>query len=251
MQRILGKHKGACYTLPITQFSIATKYLRAHLGEVGLVTNNLGFNNIRPCLTPALTNESCVNRGIVAVRNDLPTIVSRLQNAAGPLVYFVGLEYSDPFLAYYLDGSAGRVIAQRGLVAMNEMNSVLSMVYRARSVPVADVPAASLSSSVKPVTMTNVGTVPKTWHALVRVRGCARRRLSDPTITPTTLATSSLPALSQRNSLERGEPIIIRRAGRTDNAPQFTPIGAGMGHPFTPSRPTYLPCGEGLLRTLW
>jgi hypothetical protein len=95
------------------------------------------------------------------VRNDLPTIVSRLQRAAGPLVHFVGLEYSDPFLAYYLDGSAGRVTAQEGLVAMNEMNSVLSTVYRARSVAVADVPAAFLSSSVKPATMTNVGPVPE------------------------------------------------------------------------------------------
>jgi len=161
MQRILGQLKDACYTLPITQLSIATKYLRAHLGEVGLVTLDLGFNNIRPCLTLTLTNQSCVNHGIVAVRNDLPTIVSRLQRAAGPLVHFVGLEYSDPYLAYYLDGSAGRVTAQQGLVAMNEMNSVLSTVYRARSVQVADVPAAFLSSSVKPVTMTNVGTVPE------------------------------------------------------------------------------------------
>ena len=161
VQKILGQHKDACYTLPITQLSIATKYLRANLGEVGLVTIDLGFNNIRPCLTPTLTNESCVNRGIVEVRNDLPTIVSRLQRAAGPLVHFVGLEYSDPFLEYYLDGSAGRVAAQQGLVAMNEMNSVLSAVFRARSVAVADVPAAFLSSSVKPVTMAKVGTVPE------------------------------------------------------------------------------------------
>ncbi len=161
VQSILGQLKDACYTLPITQLSIATDYLRAHRSEVGVVTIDLGFNNIRPCLAPTLTNESCVSQGVAAVQKDLPTIMSRLQRAAGPLVHFVGLEYSDPFLAYYLDGSSGRVIAQQGLVAMNEMNSVLGSVFRVSAVSVADVPAAFLSDSVRPVTMANVGTVPE------------------------------------------------------------------------------------------
>src|ERR1035437_1540442 len=124
VQSMLGQLKGACYTLPNTQLTIATTYLRSHSGEAGVVTIDLGFNNIRPCLSATATIASCVNRGIVAVRNDLPTIVSRLQSAAGPLVHFVGLGNDDPFLAYYLDGSSGRVIAQQGLVAMNQMNTV-------------------------------------------------------------------------------------------------------------------------------
>lgn len=161
VQSILGQLKDACYTLPITQLSIATDYLHTHRSEVGVVTIDMGFNNIRPCLAPTLTNVSCVSQGVAAVREDLPTIMSRLRRAAGPLVHFVGLEYSDPFLAYYLDGSSGRVIAQQGLVAMNEMNSVLGAVFRASAVPVADVPAAFLSDSVRPVTMANVGTVPE------------------------------------------------------------------------------------------
>lgn len=161
VQSILGQLKDACYTLPITQLSIATTYLRQHSTEAGAVTIDLGFNNIRPCLTKTVTIASCVSQGLVAVRNDLPTIVSRLQGAAGPLVHFVGLEYEDPFLAYYLDGSTGRVIAQQGLVAMNQMNAVLSQVYSARAVPVANVPAGFQSENTRPVTATKVGTVPE------------------------------------------------------------------------------------------
>jgi len=161
MQSMLGQLKDACYTLPNTQLTIATNYLSTHPGEVGVVTIDLGFNNIRPCLTATATIASCVNRGIAAVRNDLPTIVGRLQRAAGPLVHFVGLGYGDPFLAYYLQGPTGRVIAQQGLAVMNELNAVLQQVYNERHVPMANVAAAYQSASTNLVTTVNHGAVPK------------------------------------------------------------------------------------------
>ena len=161
VQRILGQLKDACYKLPTTQLSIATEYLRAHQGEIGVVTIDLGFNNIRPCLARTVTIETCVNAGVTAVRQYLPSIVNQLQHAAGPLVHFVGLEYSDPFLAYYLDGPSGRVIAQQGLVAMNSMNAALGAVYRASSVPIANVPGLFDSQSTRPATMAHVGVVPQ------------------------------------------------------------------------------------------
>jgi hypothetical protein len=161
VQSMLGQLKNACYTLPNTQLTIATTYLRAHSGEAGVVSIELGFNNIRPCLTATATITSCVNQGIVAVRNDLPTIVSRLQRAAGPLVHFVGLGYGDPFLAYYLDGSSGQVIAQQSLVAMNQMNAVLQQVYNAKHVPMANVAEGFQSNKTNLVKMANHGIVPK------------------------------------------------------------------------------------------
>ena len=74
VQSMLGQLKDACYTLPNTQLTIATNYLATHTDEVGVVTLDLGFNNIRACLTATVTLTSCVQRGIVAVRNDLPII---------------------------------------------------------------------------------------------------------------------------------------------------------------------------------
>lgn len=171
VQTMLGQLKNACYTLPNTQLTIAMSYLHDHSGEPGVVTIDLGFNNIRPCLTATVTITSCVNNGIIAVRNDLPTIVSRLQRAAGPRVHFVGVGYGDPFLAYYLNGSSGRVIAQQSFVAMNQLNTVLQQVYNARSVPMANVWGAFQSGRTNLVTTSKFGTVPenvaencsKTW----------------------------------------------------------------------------------------
>lgn len=161
VQSMLGQLQDHCYKLPNTQLTVATTYLREHLGDVGVVTIDLGFNNIRPCLTATSTITSCVNRGIVAVRNDLPTIVSRLQRAAGPLVHFVGLGYGDPFLAFYLDGSSGRAIAQQGLVAMNQMNNVLRQVYDTKSVPMANVAGGSQSENENRVPTAKFGIVPQ------------------------------------------------------------------------------------------
>jgi hypothetical protein len=161
VQSMLAQLKDACYTLPNTQLTIATSYLQSHSGQVGVVTIDMGFNNIRPCLTATVTIASCVSRGITAVRKYLPTIVSRLQRAGGPLVHFVGVGYSDPFLAYYLDGSAGRVLAQQGLVAINGLNTALQQVYNAKHVPMANVAKGFFSSSTELVTTAKYGTVPE------------------------------------------------------------------------------------------
>lgn len=161
VQSMLAQLKDACYTLPNTQLTIATNYLASHSKEVGVVTIDLGFNNVRPCLTATLTITSCVNRGISAVRNDLPTIIRRLQRSAGPHVHFVGLGYADPFLAYFLQGASGRVIAQQGLVAMNQMDAALQQVYNESHVPMANVALGFASANRSPTTTANHGALPK------------------------------------------------------------------------------------------
>lgn len=161
VQSMLAQLKDACYTLPNTQLTIATSYLQSHSSEIGVVTIDLGFNNVRACLTATVTIASCVTHGLAAIRNDLPTIVRRLQQAAGPNVRFVGVGYSDPFLAYYLQGSAGRVIAQQGLTAINQLNTVLQQVYNVRHVPMANVSAGYRGSATYLVTTATHGTVPE------------------------------------------------------------------------------------------
>lgn len=160
VQSMLGQIKDACYTLPNTQLTIALTYLHEHLGEAGVVTIDLGFNNIRPCLTAIATIASCVNQGIVAVRNDLPIVINRLQHAAGPLVHFIGLGYGDPFLAFYLQGPTGRAVAGQGLAAMNQMNAVLQQVYNERHVPMANVSKSFQSENATMVTSAKLGVLP-------------------------------------------------------------------------------------------
>jgi hypothetical protein len=161
VQSILGQLKDRCYKLPTTQLTVAITYLKEHSSDAGVVTVDMGFNNIRPCLTSTVTIVSCVNQGIVAVRNDLPTIIRRLQNAAGPRVHFIGLGYGDPFLAFYLRGSLGRVLAAQGLVAMNRLNAVLQQVYGAQHVAMANVAQVLHNDDATLVTTTKFGVVPQ------------------------------------------------------------------------------------------
>lgn len=130
-----------CYTLPETQMTQAVAFLKDNQSNTGVVTVDLGFNNIRLCLWPKVVNEGCVNQAIAAVQVDMPKVLKDLKSAAGPNVRFVGLEYNDPFLARYLDGATGSADATETLVAMNRLNATLDQVYVAAGAAVANVPA--------------------------------------------------------------------------------------------------------------
>jgi lysophospholipase L1-like esterase len=150
-----------CNNLRRTQMSKDVAYLHAHQGEPGLITIDIGFNNIRECLTYATVNESCVNEAVSAAKVDTPKIVKDLRDASGANVQIVGLEYNDPFLGHYLNGPTGPADAQATLVAMNRMNAALKGAYVSAGALVADVPAFFQMDNSSPVTITNVGTMPE------------------------------------------------------------------------------------------
>lgn len=160
VQSMLGLFANHCYHLPTTQLSKSVQALIADGDEEGLVTIDLGFNNIRPCMLAKGVSQFCVNQGVNYVRQDMPKILKILQGAAGPNVHFVGLEYSDPFLGYYLDNTDGPAVATETLNAMTLMNNTLAAAYGAAGIPVANVPGAYESDDVSPHTMANVGTIP-------------------------------------------------------------------------------------------
>ena len=161
VQSMLGLLKNVCDHLPVTQLMRSVVILTDDANEVGLVTIDLGFNNIRPCLLPRTVEQSCVNQSVSLVREYLPRILRVLKEAAGPNVYFVGLEYEDPFLGYFLKGSSGPTIATETLEAMSSMNATLIQVYSKANIAIANVPGAYQSENVGPRTLANVGTIPQ------------------------------------------------------------------------------------------
>ena len=161
VQSMLGLLKNVCDHLPVTQLMRSVVILTDDANEVGLVTIDLGFNNIRPCLLPRTVEQSCVNQSVALVREYLPRILKILKEAAGPNVHFVGLEYEDPFLGYYFNGSSGPTIATETLEAMSSMNATLFQVYSKANIAIANVPGAYLSENDSPRTLANVGTIPQ------------------------------------------------------------------------------------------
>ncbi|MGC2169642.1 MAG: SGNH/GDSL hydrolase family protein [Acidimicrobiales bacterium] len=159
-QSILNtSYKDACYEPPETQLTKAVAYLKAQSGP-GLVTIDLGFNDVRPCMEQNPVNERCLAAGIAAVGVDLPKVIAQLQAAATSSVHFVGIEYADPYLGYYLDGPGGPAEATSTLVGMDQLDEMLGSIYTKAGIPVANVPQAFEINDNEPVTLDNVGTVP-------------------------------------------------------------------------------------------
>jgi lysophospholipase L1-like esterase len=149
----------ACYQAPQTQLTRAIAYLHGQTGP-GLVTIDLGFNDVRTCLDTVPVDEACLASGISAIQLDLPKIVSRLKAAAGPDVHFVGVEYSDPYLGFYLDGASGPAQATATLEAMNQVDALLGQIYTTADIEVADVASLFQMDNNATTTLDNVGTVP-------------------------------------------------------------------------------------------
>ncbi|MHB8517812.1 MAG: GDSL-type esterase/lipase family protein [Acidimicrobiales bacterium] len=149
-----------CYKGSETQMTQSVKFLKANKNEAGLVTIDLGFNDIRNCLAVTPVNETCVNGALGAVLVDMPKIVRTLKAAAGPHVRFVGLEFENPFLADYLLGASGPGNATATMVAMDRLNAALGRVFTHAGVAIANVPAIFQSDNSTRVSIPNVGVVP-------------------------------------------------------------------------------------------
>jgi hypothetical protein len=156
----------ACYTAPTTQLTAAVAFLNAHQSDAGIVSIDLGFNDIRFCLWEHPVNAKCVPQQLAGVRADFPTVLEELKAAAGPKVALVGLTYYDPFLAFFLNGPSGPAIANESVADINQLNDILVADYANAHIPYANGAAAFKSSDTSRVTLGNVGTIPANVQAI-------------------------------------------------------------------------------------
>lgn len=148
-----------CYQSPATQLTTAVSFLQSHRDQTGIVTVDLGFNNVVKCIKRSIGVSTCLEKRFAAVRQELPQILSALQAAAGPNVHFVGVGHYDPFLASALHGAKGRATATESLSAMSTLNQTLSRIYQSFLIPTADVAQAFMNYDRTPTTLSGVGTV--------------------------------------------------------------------------------------------
>jgi hypothetical protein len=149
-----------CYGDIDTQLAAAMTFLSDHHDEQGIVTIDLGFNNVRRCMYRLTDNEPCVEKQLHDVRADLPLIVKSLKSVAGPGVTFVGLGHYDPYLGFEIRGGAAVEFAHDSEQVMDRLNGVLQYVYSSSDVPLADVDSYFDGKDRTPVTLSGVGTVP-------------------------------------------------------------------------------------------
>ena len=152
---------GICTYATGSQLNEAVAFLRSHPGRTGLITIDIGANNVDGCATGTAINQACLAKGIAAARHDLPLILGALRHAAGKHTVIVGMNLYDPFLAEYLTGPAGQSLARESVTLGVTFNKLLGASYRAFGIRTANVQGAFRTTDFSDTaTLPGVGTVP-------------------------------------------------------------------------------------------
>jgi len=140
-----------------SQLAEAVSFLHAHRQFVAFVTIDIGSNDF-----PCQTGLSCLPPGVATIQANLPTILSVLRAAAGPDIPIVGATIYDPFLGAWLTGPDGQAFAQLSVFgAVVPINQLLTGIYGAAGMPVADVEGAfSTTDFTTTVALPPFGDVP-------------------------------------------------------------------------------------------
>jgi lysophospholipase L1-like esterase len=132
---------GICsYTGATSQLDAAAQFLAAHQGHIKLVTLDIGSNDVDPCVTATGVDSTCFQEGLATLQANLATITARLAQAdPGVATRFIGLNYYDPYLADWLQGSTGQQFATQSVDLINRLNKVLATGYGQAGYRVGDV----------------------------------------------------------------------------------------------------------------
>ena len=129
-----------------SQLAEAVSFLHAHRRFVSLVTIDIGGNDVLLCVLNG--DQSCLDAALTPMSTNLATILSVLREAAGPEVPVVGMNYYDPFLAFWVFGDPAAAQLSEQMVV--QFNGVLDSVYGAAGDPVADVETAFSTTDFTP-----------------------------------------------------------------------------------------------------
>ncbi|MFF7636761.1 SGNH/GDSL hydrolase family protein [Kitasatospora sp. NPDC008050] len=145
---------GGCdYPHPYTdpQLATATAFLAEHRHDDVTVTLDIGANDVDGCATAESLDAACAAQGVVTAGRDLGTILTRLRAAAGPHTRIIGMNLYDPFLAAWLTGTQGKVLASLSVPVADALNGTLDLVDALHGVPTADVAKAFGTNSFLPL----------------------------------------------------------------------------------------------------
>ncbi len=130
---------GICDYRQGTQLDQAVHFLHAHGKFTGLITIDLGANDVLGCLQGTQIDLPCFFEAIDRLAANLTFVLSALREAAGPDVPIIGMNYYNPLLAYWFDNPD---LAEQTAVLQARINQVLENVYARFNIPVADVAGA-------------------------------------------------------------------------------------------------------------
>lgn len=136
---------GICTYSEGSQLAQAVEFLHAHKDKVELITIDLGVNDVLAagCIVGTSVDVPCIIAAFNQVATNLPVILTVLRNAANEDTPIVGMNYYNSFLAFWLIGIEGQVLAMESAALLEILNDdVLGLIYGGFGIPVADVSSA-------------------------------------------------------------------------------------------------------------
>jgi len=143
-----------------SQYDNALSFLHAHVGQIALVTIDIGGNDVVNCIYGA-NPTTCFANGLKTMQKNLTMILVGLRSVTHSHVRIVGMNYYDPILGDWLAGPGPtRTLAINVKAGVKTLNTDMTNVYTKVSVPVADVATAFQSSDMTHFVSSSWGRIP-------------------------------------------------------------------------------------------
>jgi lysophospholipase L1-like esterase len=131
-----GADDGCSYSTG-TQLGDAEAFLKLHPGQVPLLSIDIGGNDVDGCFGSSGINATCIQNGMNQISGNLPPIVNGLE-AAYPGLSVYGMDYYDPFLQQWLNGTNGQALAEQSETDTVSLNGLLGQIYSSAGASMAD-----------------------------------------------------------------------------------------------------------------
>ncbi|KYH45764.1 hypothetical protein AZH51_08700 [Branchiibius sp. NY16-3462-2] len=238
----LGTTANRCFP-GSSQDAAALKFLAGKKGTPGVITVDIGANDVAGCAEAGGVDLACVSAGLGTVKNNTVTILNNLR-AAAPDSQIIVLNYYNPFLVFYLNEST-RPLATVSASLQQQLNGSIAAAAKGANADVADVADRFQSDDfTTTVAAPPYGTLPVnvarictwTWMCAktdIHANDTGYDQLAAVTIaqlwavtTPTTTATSTTSSATAPSSSVTGPPVVTDQVSAGHNA--VLPIALGV-----------------------
>ena len=148
---------GSCPYVAGSQLGAAVDFLEDNADKVYLLTIDIGGNDFRNsgCITDTV-DFNCVNTLTTQIAADLGSVLAALNGAADPATTIIGMNYYNPYLSSWLEGSGGQTLATDSAQAAVVFNDLLGVTYATAAASMADVYAAFESNDFTTMVSTSL-----------------------------------------------------------------------------------------------